>query len=79
MITKYLSISTFLISLSIGLLMVYMWGADMNEVYVFPTPENMMRFNTKINQITVMYTKAKKPNVHQTKQKYRNTLFSVKI
>lgn len=47
MITKYLSISTFLISLSIGLLMVYMWGADMNEVYVFPTPENMMRVQYK--------------------------------
>jgi hypothetical protein len=47
MISKYLSISTFLISLSLGLLLVYLWGADMHEVYVFPTPENVMRVQYK--------------------------------
>ena len=47
MISKYLSISTFLISLALGLLLVYLWGADMQEVYVFPTPENVMRIQYK--------------------------------
>ena len=39
MISKYISIRTFLVSLAIGLFLVYLWGAEMKEVYVFPTPE----------------------------------------
>jgi len=49
MITDHLSLKTFLTSLSLGLLLVYLWGADMQEVYVYPTPDNMMRVQYKDN------------------------------
>lgn len=47
MIIEHLSLKTFLISLSLGILLVYLWGAEMHEVYVFPTPDNMMRIQYK--------------------------------
>ena len=47
MITDHLSLKTFLISLSFGLLLVYLWGADMHEVFVYPTPDNVMRVQYK--------------------------------
>ena len=49
MITKFISIPTFIISLAIGLFMVYIWGPDAHEVYVFPTPENASRIQYKDN------------------------------
>ena len=47
MITDHLSLKTFLISLSFGLLLVYLWGADMQEVFVYPTIDNAMRVQYK--------------------------------
>ena len=49
MISKYLSISTFIISLAIGLFIVYIWGPEERVVYVFPTPENANRIQYKDN------------------------------
>ena len=47
MISKYLSIRTFIISLAIGLFMVYIWGPEEHEVVVFPTPKNATRIQYK--------------------------------
>jgi len=47
MISKYLSIYTFIISLAIGLFIVYIWGPEEHVVIVYPTPENASRIQYK--------------------------------
>ena len=49
MISRYLSIYTFIVSLAIGLFIVYIWGPEERIVYVFPTPENANRIQYKDN------------------------------
>jgi hypothetical protein len=41
MILKYISLPIFIVSLAIGLLFVYAYGADIKTVYIYPTPENI--------------------------------------
>jgi hypothetical protein len=36
-----ISFTTFLISLALGLFIVYVYGTDMKIIYVYPTPENI--------------------------------------
>jgi hypothetical protein len=49
MISKYLSITTFIASLAIGLFIVYIWGPEEHVVYVYPTPDNANRIQYKDN------------------------------
>ena len=40
-IMKYINVPIFIISLAIGLFIVYITMPDMRKIYVFPTPENI--------------------------------------
>ena len=41
MILKYISLPIFIVSLAVGLLFVYAYGADKKTIYIYPTPENI--------------------------------------
>jgi hypothetical protein len=41
MISKYISLPIFVVSLALGILCSYLWGDDLKIIYVYPTPENV--------------------------------------
>jgi len=40
-ITKYINIPIFIVSLAVGIFMVYVTMPNMRKIYVYPTPDNI--------------------------------------
>ena len=47
MIGKYIDLKTFIISLALGLLFVYLWQPKQKVIYVYPTPDNVEKIQYK--------------------------------
>lgn len=47
MIFNYLNIKYFIISLSIGLLYIYLLEENKQTIYIYPTPENIDKYQYK--------------------------------
>ena len=51
MLNRFISFPVFIISLSLGLLFVYLSNPQMTSIFVYPTPENIseLQFKDKAN------------------------------
>lgn len=49
MFFDHISLPVFIISFSIGLFVVYIYGTDLKPIYVYPTPENVDKILYKDN------------------------------
>ena len=47
MLTKFINIPIFILSLAIGLFFVYIWGPEIKTIYVYPTPDNVGKVQYK--------------------------------
>ena len=47
MIGKFIDLKTFIISLALGLLFVYLWQPKQSIIYVYPTPDNVEKIQYK--------------------------------
>lgn len=56
---KYISVPVFIISLAIGLFMVYVTNPNKEVVYVYPTPDNVENIAYKDKSSTCWKYKAK--------------------
>jgi hypothetical protein len=52
MISNYINIKLFIVSLALGLFCVYITGADIKIIHIYPTPENSnnMQYKDKSDQ-----------------------------
>ena len=49
MLTKYICLTTFIISFSLGLFFVYVLGPQMKTIYIYPTLDNYLKYQYKDN------------------------------
>ena len=51
MISKYIDVPIFLVSLVVGLLIMYYTMPDLRKIYVYPTPENVdiLQYRDKVS------------------------------
>ena len=49
MLTKYIWLTTFIISFSLGLFFVYVLGPQMKTIYIYPTLDNYLKYQYKDN------------------------------
>lgn len=49
MVFSYISVYAFIISFAIGLFFVYILGADIKKVHIYPSPENVNKILYKDN------------------------------
>ena len=47
MLTKYICLTTFIISFSLGLFFVYVLGPQMKTIYIYPTLDNYLKYQYK--------------------------------
>lgn len=59
---KFFSVSAFLISLSIGLFIMYIQRPETKKIYIYPTPENLTKFQWKDSVDNCYEWKEKKVN-----------------
>jgi len=57
MILDYISFPLFFASLAIGLFFIYVWGAEMKTIYIYPSPENVEKILFKDNADNCFYLK----------------------
>lgn len=57
MITNYISLPVFIISLAIGMFFVYIMGPEMKTIYIYPSPENVDHVLFKDNADNCFYFK----------------------
>ena len=60
---KYISVPVFIISLTIGLFMVYITNPNKEVVYVYPTPDNVENIIYKDKSSTCWKYKAKRSSM----------------
>ena len=49
MLSKYISLSVFLVSFAIGLFCIYIVGPEFKTIYIYPNPNNYEKFLFKDN------------------------------
>ena len=55
MILDYISFPIFIVSLAVGLFVVYIWGPETKTIFIYPSPENVEKILFKDNAENCFY------------------------
>jgi hypothetical protein len=67
MVTKYISLPAFFISLVIGLFFIYLFGPETKTIYIYPTPENVENILFKDKADNCFYLEPRELNCSDSK------------